>query len=144
MIRKSSHIMTRRVAAAQATLDHFEGKPFAWGSCDCSRIIAWHLRKLGHKPGVARFGNYRTALGARAALTRGGFASLADVIDAIGLPRIAPAAALVGDIVQGESGDPFGAMGIYLGNGAMLGFHEDAPGATKLRRIALSTAWSVA
>lgn len=139
-----SHEMVRRVEAATRTLARFEGKTFAWGRADCSRIVAWHLRQLGHKPALTRFGGYRTALGARAALARAGFASIADVLDEMQLPRIAPAAALVGDIVQGEGGDAFGAYGVMLGNGAMLGFHEDVPFATPLRRISLATAWSVA
>ena len=139
-----SHEMLRRVTAAQKTYDRFKEQPFDWGKADCSRILAYHLRQFGHKPALARFGAYKTAIGARAALKRAGFGSVGDVLDAMGLRRIPPAAALVGDIVQGESGDPFGAHAVYLGNGAMLGFHEDAPGATSLRRIALLDAWSIA
>lgn len=141
---KPSHEMVRRVAAAQKTYDRFKDQPFGWGTADCGRIIAFHLRQFGRKPGLARFGSYKTAIGARAALKRGGFETIGEVLDAMGLSRIAPAEAVVGDIVQGDSGDPFGAFAIYLGNGAMLGFHEDAPGATALRRIALAAAWRVA
>ena len=139
-----SEIMIRRVDAAQATLDHWIDRIFKWGSCDCSRIIAWHLRQIDHNAGLMRFGNYRTALGARAALKRGGFKSIEDVLDAMLLPRIAPAYAMVGDIVRGAGTDSFGAFGVMLGNGAMLGFHEDTAGVSVLRRIELETAWSVA
>lgn len=137
------HPMDRRVQLTAATKDHFVGRDFRWGVCDCARIAAWHLRQFGHSPQIAKAGSYKTALGAAAALKRLGHSTLADALDAIGLPRIAPAEAWVGDIVMGESGDVFGALGIYLGNGAMLGFHEDAPGAAVLRRVHLGTAWRV-
>ncbi len=143
-MKTPSHEMVRRVAAAQKTLDRFMGQPFGWGTADCSRMVAFHLRQMGFKPALARFGSYKTAIGARAALKRAGFETLGDVLDAMCLVRIPPAAAIVGDIVQGDSGEPLGALGIYLGNGAMLGFHEDAPGATTIRRLSLSDAWSVA
>lgn len=139
---KSSFEMVRRVKAAQKTLDRFVGKPFVWGSVDCSRIVAFHLRQLDHKPGLTKFGAYKTALGARAALNRAGFSSLGDVLDAMGLAAIPPAAALVGDIVQGEGTDAFDALAVYLGNDAMLGFHEDAASATVLRRTTLKRAWT--
>ena len=137
-------ILERRRDAAQATLDYWAGKPFSWGVCDCSRIVAWHLRQLGYNAGLSRFGRYRTALGARAALRRGGHETIGDVLDGLLLARIAPAFALTGDIVLGAGTDSFGAFGIMLGNGAMLGFHEDAAGVSVLRRVQLETAWTVA
>jgi hypothetical protein len=133
--------MLRRVAAAQATLDRFRDAPFAFGEADCARLVGFHLRQLGYRPGLSRGGSYRTALGARAALRRAGFASLGAWLDDVGLVRIAPAEALVGDILQGESGDEFAALGVALGNLAMVGFHEDAAGATVLRSVRLSGAW---
>lgn len=133
--------MVRRVAATQATLDRFRDRPFRWGSNDCVRLAAFHLRKMGHKPQLAKAGSYRSALAARSALKRAGYADLAAALDALGLVRIPPAEAWVGDIVMGASGDAFGALGVMLGNDAMIGFHEHAPGATVLRRVVLDTAW---
>jgi hypothetical protein len=135
--------LDHRVRLTKATKDRFAGKPFRWGSCDCVRIAAWHVRQFGHRPALAKAGSYKSAASARAALKRAGFDALAEALDALGFPRIAPAAALVGDLVMGDSGDAFGALGIYLGNGAMLGFHEDVPHAAVLRRVHLGTAWRV-
>ncbi len=138
------HPLDRRVRLTTATLEHFRGREFRWGACDCARIAAWHLRQFGCRPQIAKAGSYKTAIGARAALKRLGHDTLESALDALGLPRIAPAEAWVGDIVMGDSGDAFGALGIYLGNGAMLGFHEDAAGAAVLRRVHLGNAWRVA
>lgn len=135
--------MVDRVAATQATLDRFRDKSFTWGETDCAKIAAWHLRQFGYTPPLAKAGAYKTALGARGALRRLGFASVAEALDAMGMERVTPAAAWVGDIVMGESGDPFGAFGIYLGNDAMLGHHEHASGATVLRRVHLAAVWRV-
>ncbi|SEM63035.1 hypothetical protein SAMN05192583_0895 [Sphingomonas gellani] len=140
-MKQASPEMVRRVAAAQATLARFRDRPFRWGSNDCARMAAFHLRQMGHKPQLAKAGSYRSALAARAALKRLGFATLAEALDAIGLQRVAPAEAWVGDIVMGDSGDVFGALGVLLGNEAMIGFHEHAAGATVLRHVHLVSAW---
>ena len=91
--------LTLRRDAAQATIDAFLGKPFQWGKYDCARLGAFALKQLGYKPNLSRGGYYRNALGAQRALTRLGFADLAEALDDLGLPRITPAAALPGDIV---------------------------------------------
>lgn len=143
MIMTASPEMVMRRDCAQATYDQFNGKEHRWGSVDCGRIVAWHLRQFAHQPRLHRFGAYRTARGAAAALKRAGFRTLPDALDDLGLFRITPAEARVADIVAGEGADPFGAIGIYLGNDALLGFREDVPIATALRRVTLSAAWSV-
>src|SRR3546814_3515299 len=40
------------------------------------------------------------------------------------LPRIAPAAALLGDIIEIEGDGPLGSMGVYVGNGRIFCYHE--------------------
>ena len=135
--------MERRVEAAQATLDAFKGKPFRWGRCDCARIAASHLRRMGHQVRLPASGSYGSALTAVKALRERGYQTLGDALDGMGLERIAPAAALVGDIVQGASGDALGALGVLLGNGRLLGFHEHAAGAAVLQQLAMSAAWRV-
>lgn len=137
------HEMELRARLTSATFRRYLEREFRWGHCDCVRIAAWHLRQFGYRPRLSKAGAYKSALGAKAALARSGYASLADALDDLGLSRIAPAEALIGDLLMGESGDPFGALGIYLGNGAMLGFHEDVPHATRLRRISLDLGWRV-
>jgi hypothetical protein len=138
-----SDVMVRRVAAAQATLDEFLGKPFQWGRSDCARMIAAHLRRLGYKVQVPSKGSYATPKSALKALRARGFESMADAIDAVGLERIAPAEAVAGDIVCGDSGDPFGALGVKLSNGRLLGYHEHIAGAAVLQELNLERAWRV-
>lgn len=121
--------MLKRVAVAQACVDRFDGQAFAWGACDCARLAAFALQALGYKPSYARFGRYRTALSARRALRREGFADTTDWMDAVhGLVRIAPAAALPGDIVALPGEDGWSALTVALGQGRLLGFLEAAGG----------------
>lgn len=140
---KQQPIMTRRVAAAQATLDRFQGRPFAFGKDDCARMVLFHLRQIGLKPRNAKAGSYSTLLGARRALARAGFATLAEAIDAQGLLRIPPAAAVVGDLLMMPGVDDFGALAVALGNGRVIAWHEDAEGATVLQPVEFVAAWSI-
>ena len=49
-----SHEMVRRRDAAQATLDRFRDRPLRFGAQDCVRLVAFHLRQLGHRPALAK------------------------------------------------------------------------------------------
>ena len=119
--------MERRIAAVTATWDHFRGRPFAFGRVDCVKVAVWHLRQMGHRvTGIGQAGSYRTAVSARRALARAGFASLAEAVTAVGLDEIAPAAALPGDVLLAPSADNLESMGIVAGNGMVIGFHDDA------------------
>lgn len=117
-------LILRRDAAA-ATKARFDGRTFKWSSNDCVRMAAFHLRKLGYKPVMPKAGTYHTPLGAMKALRAAGFERLEDALAATGLTPIAPAQALVGDIVAlpGE-GDLWPALTVALGNGRVLGFME--------------------
>jgi hypothetical protein len=140
---KAQPVMVRRVAAAQATLDHWKGQPFVLGSADCARMAAFHLRQLKVRLKIGKAGTYRSPLTARRALIRAGFESLADALDKHGLLRIPPASAVVGDILALPAEDDLGALAIALGNGRVLGWHPDAEGATVLQPTAFVAAWSV-
>ncbi len=122
-----STVLTDRVAAAQATVDAYNNETLVWGRRDCARMAAHALKGLGHKPPLARFGFYRSAAGAVRALRRQGFGDLAEVMDSLGLPRVAQAATLPGDVVGFRHPDqPMGvALGVALGNGRVLLFLED-------------------
>jgi cell wall-associated NlpC family hydrolase len=61
-----------------------------------------------------------------------------------GLPRIAPAAALPGDLVQMPGDDTIGAMTIYVGNGRVLGYHEAVEGAVVMQPVEMVAAWRAA
>ncbi|WP_088183574.1 DUF6950 family protein [Sphingobium sp. Z007] len=132
-----------RAAATQATMARFRDQPFTWGRWDCVRMAAFHLRQLGHRPGLGRGGAYKTALGAKAALRRAGHDDLAAALDAM-MPRIAPAQALVGDLIMCPGTDGFGGgIAIAVGNGRMFGYHEDSPCAVVQQPLEFLGAWRV-
>lgn len=135
--------LVRRVAAAQATLDRFQGKPFKLGRYDCGQMVAYHLRRMGRPIKASKAGPYHNVVGAKRALRRLGHESLPSVIDAH-FTRIAPAAALVGDLIQLTSeDDTIGGIFVVLGNGRVLGYHQDVPGAEVLQPSEYVAAWRV-
>jgi len=134
--------LQRKVAAAQATLDRFKDRPFRFSRNDCVRMVAYHLRRLGHQVRLPAAGSYASARSARAALDARGFATLSEGIDALGFERIPPAAAVAGDIVE-LPGDGLGSLNVALGNGRVVGFHQDAVGATVVQPIEWIAAWRV-
>lgn len=134
-----------RRRAAQATLDEFKDKPFRLGDRDCVRMAAAHLRRLGYKVKLPSKGSYRTVRSARKALADRGFADLCEAVDAHGLQRIPPAAAVVGDIIACAGSDDLGpALHIALGNGRTVGYHEDLIGAGVLQPLNYLAAWRAA
>jgi hypothetical protein len=141
--------MVRRRDAAQATLDKIRAKPMKLGSRDCLRKDAHHLRLLGYSVKLPPAGSYKTVRSALRKLRELGHADLPAAIDSIGLKRIVPAAAIVGDIVQvpwsENADDPLCALMILLGNGRAVGYHEDRPGADVLQPLAgqIVSAWRV-
>lgn len=134
--------MLRRQRAAQATVDRFRAAPFVYGKNDCARLAAFALRQMGHKPGLAKAGSYSNALGAARALKRLGHDDLASALDALGLLRIPPIAALPGDLIMVPGEGPFGgAIAVAVGNGRVLGYHEDLDGADILQPVDFVGAW---
>ena len=137
------HDLNERAAATRATAELWLGREFEWGRFDCARLVASHIRRLGHRPKIAKAGSYRTALSARAALKRLGADGMAGLADLNHLPRIAPAAALVGDLLSLPGDDAVGAMTVALGNGRVLGWSETQPECAVLQPIAFDAAWRV-
>ncbi len=137
--------MVRRVAAAQATLDQFKDQPLKLGVRDCVRMTAAHLRRMGYQVKLPPSGSYRTPRQATKLLAERGYASLADALDAFGFERIAPAAAVVGDVLQLPSASELGALTIALGNGRTGGYHADAldRGAVVMQPKAFANAWRI-
>lgn len=141
------HDLERRAQAVRATLSHWQGKPFAYGAVDCVKVGAWHLRQMGHHLtlGLAKAGTYRSAKGAKRALTRAGHDSVAAALLTAGLEQIPLAMALPGDLVLAEGSHGLESVGILIGNGAIAGFHEDAPDAglqvIRLNSFAPVEAW---
>lgn len=78
------------------------------------------------------------------ALRAAGHATIGDALDAIGLERIAPAATIVGDIMLMPAAHELGALVVCLGNGRVVGWHEDVDGgATVLQPLQMLAAWRV-
>ena len=134
--------MLRRRRAAQAVVDRFKGVPFKYGRNDCARLAAMALRLMGHRSPMAKAGIYHSAVGAVRAMRRLGFDDLVAAIDSVGLARIAPAAALAGDLILIPGEGAFGgALVMAVGNGRVLGYHEDCVGAEVLHPVEYLTAW---
>lgn len=138
--------MVARVDAAQATLDRFKDQPFQWGRYDCAKMVAFHLRKMGHQIGISKAGSYSSALGAKRALSRLGWPSLSYALDEVlHLERIAPAFIVTGDIIQMPSEGPIDALAIALGNGRAISYHEHEIGAVVVQPVIekIVTAWRI-
>lgn len=137
-------MLERRVAAAQSTLDAFKDKPFRFGTRDCVRMMAHHLRQMGHSVRLPPSGSYASARSAAKALRARGFADLEAAMDSFGFMRIPPAAAIAGDaLLLAGDGLIGGALVVALGNGRVLGFHEDAVGAAVLQPDEYLAAWRI-
>ena len=135
-----------RIPVAQAAIDAFLFAPFAWGEADCAALAIACLKAAGHPDPLSGVSGYTTALGAKRTLTRLGFDRLEDVLDDIGLSRIAPASSLIGDIVAMPGDDLWPALGVNVGQGRVLAF-LDAGGGTRGDYISLEaahTAWRLA
>jgi hypothetical protein len=135
--------LQKRVAAAQATLDRFKDQPFKFGKHDCAQLVRWHLRAIGKPAKVAaKAGSYHSLAGGMRALQKLGYKDLIAAMDDH-FERIPAAAALPGDVIAMPGIEGPGALTIALGNGRVVGYHEDAPGATVLQPIEMITGWRV-
>lgn len=118
------HPMIRRQQAAQSCVDRFVGKAYAPGTRDCVKLAAHALHKMGVKVGSLKGVRWSTESGGVKALRKAGYKSLVEAVDGLGLVRIAPAAALSGDLLAlaGE-GEGFGAaLAVSVGGGRAVGF----------------------
>lgn len=124
--------LVKRTAAAQAVVDRYNGRAFAWGRADCVRLAAYALRKMGRPVSLIKAGDYSSLRGALKALRRAGFDGLEQAVDAQGLFRIPPAMALPGDLIGLPSDEDGGERGswvaltVALGNGRVIGFQSGA------------------
>jgi uncharacterized protein (AIM24 family) len=134
--------MLKRAAAVQACMDRFAGKPYAAGTRDCAKLAAHALHRMGRSCRLLTDARHTTETGALKYVRRKGFDDLVALMDATGLPRIAPAAALPGDVVGLESGDAFGcSLSVALGDGRVLGFRDGV--CQPLEPHAFVAAWRV-
>lgn len=108
--------------ATEKAVAKFHEKPFEWGRRDCVHLAAFVLRELGHPDPLANVGRYTTLLGAKRAMRRAGVKDFADYIDQMGFVRIAPAAALQGDLIGLPGQHGMLALGVSLGQDRVLAF----------------------
>jgi hypothetical protein len=108
-------------------------------------MVGLHLRKLwvgtGRRIEVPKPGDYATYAGALRWLMKRDCDSLEAYLDRHGLAPIAPAQALVGDILTLPSADALSAPVIYLGDGRHLGFHEDSDRCELIKPTVFARAW---
>ncbi|EQB05223.1 DUF6950 family protein [Sphingobium indicum] len=124
----SSLTLVQRAAATTATMAKYRSQAFDWRArATCIHMARFHLRRLGHTP--PPIPDFRSALGARKALEKTGFADLPALLDSL-LERIAPASVLVGDIVILRGDEGFDSICIWAG-GKFLGWHGDDPSGIK-------------
>lgn len=123
--------LVRRADATRATMVRYRTRAFAWDKrATCIHMARFHLRQMGHRPPTIP--DIRSPLSARRALLATGHDSLAELLDSL-LPRITPAAMLVGDLALFE-GDPesggLDSIGVCAGD-KLLGWHADDPSGIK-------------
>lgn len=124
--------MNRRVAATLKTLAKFD-RPFSWKSrATCIHLARTQMRNMGHMPPAIP--DFRSALGARTALAKTGFADVAALLDSL-LPRIAPAEMWVGDLALLPGDDAFDSIVIADTAGKLVGWHEDDPSGVKPQMV---------
>jgi len=119
------HDLIRRQRAVEACVQRFVGKPYKPGVRDCVKLAGHAMHSMGRKVGLTKGVRYSSEAGALKALRSLGFKTLMEAVDKTGLPRIAPAAALPGDIIamETEGDNAFGcALVVVAGNGRVLGF----------------------
>lgn len=119
------HNLIERVELTQKTIDFWLGQPFEWGVADCGQMVGAHLEQAGITTPLKDARAYSTDIGAKRAMKALGANSMEDFIDGLGFERIAPASAIVGDIVGlpgGTDDDQWTALGIHTGTNRILAF----------------------
>jgi hypothetical protein len=117
--------LIERVETTQKTIDHWLGQEFEWGVADCGQMVGWHLEQTGMTTPLKDARAYTTDIGAKRAMRALGADSMEDFIDRLGFERIAPAMAIVGDIVGlpgGTDDDQWTALAIHTGQDKILAF----------------------
>jgi hypothetical protein len=123
-----THPIILRGQVAQTLVDKFYRRDFSLGSADCAHLISECLVAMGHEDPLAKVPAYHDYRSAKKALKRSGINSFCEYLDAR-FERIAPAMTLPGDIVGLPTEYPETydvALGVALGQGRVLAFHEVA------------------
>lgn len=84
----------------------YKTQPFAWGTADCSLIVAdWVLQQTGVDPARGLRGTYTSAEGAVRALRKAGYTDLPSAMDDRMGPRLAPLQLRRGDVALVATAD---------------------------------------
>lgn len=114
--------LDERRRRTEGVVARFRARPFSWtGRRTCLHLARAQMRAMGHA--VPKMPELRSALAARSALASVGHPDLTSLLDSL-LPRIAPAALLVGDLALMHGDGPFDAIVVSAG-GKVLGYHAD-------------------
>lgn len=132
--------LVQRMTATQKTVDLYKRKSLVWGKFDCAQMMNAHRVHLGLKR--IRIPSYGSPLSARKAIAEMGFDSLAQGMDHH-FSRVEPSRVLMGDFVEMPGGQGFSGLTVSVGNGRVIGFHEDIEFADILQPLMISGAWSV-
>lgn len=111
-----------RAAATKATADQFRGRPLSFrDGVTCLHMLRSHMIAFGYSP--PEIPAFNDLTGARKALRSTGHRTIRGLLTEV-LGKPVPAAQLrVGDVVVGP-GHPFEAVGINVGGGKFLGWHD--------------------
>lgn len=131
--------LVKRVAATQKTVDRMKGKTFHPGASDCVKLVLIHARHMGKRIAIPKYGSWKSAASTLRVL---GFASLSEAMDHH-FRRIEAHQVLAGDIVEMPGGNGFSGITIAVGNGRVLGFHEDIPHCDILQPVMISGVWRI-
>lgn len=128
--------LIQRQATAQRVVDKYQGKALKYGARDCATLACDVIVSAGYANpmrGVRSYEGKRGAIRAlRETLVKFGLecGGLPELLDALGLERIAMASALAGDLIALPGPEPFNAaLGVAVGNGKALAFTRLQSGA---------------
>lgn len=118
--------MLKRAAAVQACMDRFAFKPVEPGVRDCGKLAAHALHGMGRSAKLLNGWRGKGWASALRYIRKQGFGSLVEMIDGMELARIAPAAALPGDLIAMPTDEENGfgcSLAVALDNGRVLGLN---------------------
>jgi hypothetical protein len=131
--------LIERVQATQKTVDAFKGKQFCEGKFDCIQLVLCHARHCGKRIKIPKYGDWESA---GRVLRQLGFRTLGEAMDHH-FERIKPVRAMAGDLIEMPGTNGFSALAVAVGNGRVIGFHEEVPHADILQPVIISGAWRV-
>lgn len=123
-MKKGKPEMLRRQQAVLATETKYGGRDFDWKrKATCLHLASFHLRRMGRRPpALPQVGSL---LAARRELAKRGWANVAEMLDGLGLARIAPAFLRLGDLVVIGSDDGLGSIFVSTGESMFIGWADE-------------------